>query len=112
MAMAASISLVDEAYDLGAVPDSRRQMLLQEIIIAQADLDIIERWLIAADFHFHGPLHRLFQGVRDCIWSFRNAVDEVEDAIDYHRMVKVVGNPISKFVNNLARFDTWSSLKD
>jgi len=51
MAMVAALSLVDEAYDLGAVTDTRRQMLLQSIRSVQADLDRIERGLIEGHFH-------------------------------------------------------------
>jgi len=112
MAMAVAISLVDEAYDLGAVTDTHRQMLLHRIRSVQADLDRIERRLIEGDFHFHDRNRSLFRRVGDSSLRVRSFVDMMEEAIDYHRMEKEVGNPISKFVNKLARFViTGSSLK-
>ncbi|RLN29210.1 hypothetical protein C2845_PM05G16620 [Panicum miliaceum] len=112
MAMAAAVSSVDEAYDLGAVTDTRRQMMLQKIRNLQEDLDWIECRLIEGDFHFNHRIRCLFEDVKGGISMFRDAVVVVENAIDYYRMEEEVGNPISKFVNKLARFDIpGSSLK-
>jgi len=111
--MAAAVSLVDEAYDVGGVTDTRRQMMLQKIRSTHADLDRIERRYIEGDFHLHGTSRGLLDKVSDGIGMFIGVVGEVEHAImNYHRMEEEVGNPIFKFVNKLARFDIpGSSLK-
>jgi len=106
MAMAAAVSLVDEAYDVGGVTDTRRQMMLQKIRSTHADLDRIEPRYIEGDFHLHGTSRGLLDKVSDGIGMFIGVVGEVEHAImNYHRMEEEVGNPIFKFVNKLARFD-------
>ncbi|CAN6347848.1 unnamed protein product [Urochloa humidicola] len=104
---AVAILLLDKAFDyLGAGPfdyfggsteDVHKQRLLQKLHNSEAVFLKIERLLLKGQKH----LGELCMMTSNIIWTFRNAVEEMEDAIDeiyYHKLEYRVCGSTSKFI--------------
>ncbi|CAN6334154.1 unnamed protein product [Urochloa humidicola] len=113
---AVAILLLDKAFDdcLGAGPFNyfggntegvNRQRLLQKLHNAEAVFMKIERLLLKEQKHL-GELSMMTSNI---IWTFRNAVEEMEDAIDeiyYHKLEDRVCDSTSKFIMKMNYFES------